>query len=79
MWSLVVGESIQINLEKSKDIYWTALIEGEAEIDRTKLDTTRDISEFDDQTQADFQKVMFDHHQKLQGKPTSEEQVSEFR
>ena len=75
-WSLVPGECIQIHLEKTKELYWTALLKGEPEIDKTKLDTTRDINEFDQQTQADFQKVMYDHHQKLQGKPTSEEQVS---
>ena len=75
LWSLVAGDSIQVSLEKSKDIYWTALIDGEVEIDKTKLDTSRNISEFDEQTQVDFQKVVYDHHQKLQGKPTSEEQV----
>jgi len=74
IWSLVPGECLQIHLEKANELYWTALLEGEQEIDKTKLDTTKDISEFDEQTQADFQKVMYDHHQKLQGKPTSEEQ-----
>ena len=69
------GECVQVHLEKTKELYWTALLEGEPEIDKTKLDTTRNIAEFDDQTQADFQKVMYDHHQKLQGKPTSDEQV----
>ena len=75
MWSLVPGECLQIHLEKTDELYWTALFEGEQEIDKTKLDTSRDISDFDQQTQADFQKVMYDHHQKLQGKPTSDEQV----
>ena len=73
------GECVQVHLEKTKELYWTALLEGEPEIDKTKLDTTRNIAEFDDQTQADFQKVMYDHHQKLQGKPTSDEQVGFFR
>lgn len=74
-WSLVPGECLQIHLEKTNELYWTALLEGEPEIDKSKIDTTRDISEFDQQTQADFQKVVYDHHQKLQGKPTSDEQV----
>ena len=75
LWSLVSGECLQIHLEKTSELYWTALLEGEPEIDKTKLDTTRDICEFDQQTQTDFQKVMYDHRQKLQGKPTSDEQV----
>ena len=52
-----------------------SVLEGDTEIDKTKVDTTRDISEFDEQTQSDFQHVMYDHHQKLQGKPTSQEMV----
>ena len=75
LWSLMPGECVQLNLEKHQDIYWTAVLEDEPEIDRTKIDTTRDISEFDQQTQSDFQRVMYDHQQKLQGKPTSQEQV----
>ena len=78
IWSLVPGECIQIHIEKIKEVFWTALLQGEPEIDKTQLDTTRDISEFDEQTQSDFQKVMYDHRQKIQGKPTSEEQVNQI-
>jgi len=76
MWLLEVGKHIIVSLDKTEERFWTAVLEGDAEIDKTKVDTTRDISDFDEQTQSDFQHVMYDHHQKLQGKPTSQELVS---
>lgn len=75
MWLLEGGKFIIINLEKREERFWTAVLKGDAEIDKTKVDTTRDISDFDEQTQSDFEHVMYDHHQKLQGKPTSQEAV----
>ena len=75
MWLLEAGEFVVINLEKREERFWTAVLEGDTEIDKSKVDTTRDISDFDEQTQSDFEHVMYDHHQKLQGKPTSQEKV----
>ncbi|KAJ7381978.1 protein localization to pericentriolar material [Desmophyllum pertusum] len=73
MWLLEGGKYIVVNLDKTEERFWTAVLEGDAEIDKTKVDTTRDISDFDEQTQSDFHHVMYDHRQKLQGKPTSQE------
>lgn len=78
MWLLEAGEFVVINLEKREERFWTAVLEGDTEIDKSKVDTTRDISDFDEQTQSDFEHVMYDHHQKLQGKPTSQEKVCFF-
>lgn len=75
MWLLEGGKHIIVSLDKTEERFWTAVLEGDEEIDKTKVDTTRDISDFDEQTQSDFQHVMYDHHQKLQGKPTSQELV----
>ncbi|KXJ26549.1 nudC domain-containing protein 3 [Exaiptasia diaphana] len=74
MWSLEPGKTIQINLEKAEERFWTAICEGDPEIDKTKVDSTRAIDDFDEQTQTDFQQVMYDHQQKMMGKPTSKEQ-----
>ena len=75
MWTLIRGECILITLEKVVDRWWTCVIKGDQEIDKSKIDTTRNISEFDEQTQCDYEKVMFDHRQKMMGKPTSDEMV----
>lgn len=75
MWSLEPGKCVQINLEKSEERFWTTVCKGDPEIDRTKVDSTRNIDDFDEQTQTDFQQVMYDHQQKQMGKPTSKEKV----
>ena len=75
MWTLTPGEHVLIMLDKVEDRWWTCVIKGDEEIDKSKIDTTRNISEFDEQTQTDYNRVMFDHQQKLMGKPTSQEMV----
>lgn len=74
LWSLVPGDSLQINLEKQEHRWWTCVLEGDSEIDKQKIDTTTHVHDFDDQTQADIRKVMYDQEQKMKGLPTSEEQ-----
>ena len=72
MWNMD-GSTLQINLEKCEERMWKFVVEGEEEIDTTKLDTSKDLSEFDEDARAAFRKVVHDHNQKMQGKPTSEE------
>jgi hypothetical protein len=75
MWSLDKDScAVHINLEKNKEMMWKSVFEGEEGIDLTKVDTTRDISEFDAEAQAAIQKVTYDHHMKMLGKPTSDQQ-----
>ncbi|XP_062508121.1 nudC domain-containing protein 3-like isoform X2 [Corticium candelabrum] len=73
MWNMD-GSTLQVSLEKCEERMWKYVIEGETEIDTSTLDASKDISEFDNDAQAAFRKVVYDHHQKMQGKPTSEEE-----
>jgi hypothetical protein len=76
MWSIDKGRSLlTINLEKTKEIMWKSVLKGEEGIDMSKVDTTRDISEFDPECQAAIQKVTYDEHMKRLGKPTSSQKV----
>lgn len=74
MWSLLPGDCVQINLEKHEHRWWTSVLVGDPKIDKQSIDTTQQVSEFDDQTQSDIRKVMYDQQQKRMGKPTSDEQ-----
>ena len=77
MWSVDKETScVLINLEKAKEVMWKCVLEGEKEIDLTAVDTTRDISEFDADAQAAIQRVTYDHHMKMLGRPTSSDLVS---
>lgn len=76
LWSIDKENGyLTINLEKTKEIMWKSVLEGEEGIDLSKVDTTRDISEFDPECQAAIQRVSYDHHMKMLGKPTSQEKV----
>ena len=66
---------LTINLEKTKEIMWKSVFVDEEGIDLTKMDTTRDISEFDPETQAAIQRASYDNRMKMMGKPTSNEKV----
>ena len=55
MWTLIPGEHVHISLDKVEERWWTCVIKGDEEIDKSKIDTTQDISEFDEQTQTDYQ------------------------
>ena len=50
------------------------MIKGDAEIDTTKVDSTRNVSDYDPVTQGHIRKIMYDQRQKALGLPTSEEQ-----
>ena len=77
LWSVDKARSLlTINLEKAKEIMWKSVLQGEEGIDLTKVDTTRDISEFDPECQAAIQRVTYDEHMKRLGKPTSQQTVS---
>jgi len=74
LWSLSPGEHVEINLEKFEQRWWDGVFEGDEKIDKSTIDTTQQVHDFDEQTQGDIRKVMYDQQQKLMGKPTSDEQ-----
>lgn len=51
---------ISVYLEKERESWWNAAVHGGGEIDTTKVDSTRDLSEYDGETQGAIRKIMFD-------------------
>lgn len=74
LWSLSPGEHVAVNLEKFEQKWWDGVFEGDEKIDKSSIDTTQQVADFDEQTQGDIRKVMYDQQQKMMGKPTSDEQ-----
>mmetsp|Transcript_6695 Transcript_6695/g.13489 ORF Transcript_6695/g.13489 Transcript_6695/m.13489 type:complete len:338 (+) Transcript_6695:158-1171(+) len=73
-WSVERGTStLVISLAKTRETWWDSILQGEPEIDTTQVDSTKNIDEYDESTQAAIRKVMFDQRQKAQGLPTSDE------
>lgn len=73
IWHLEDGHQVIISLQKSRENWWKCVLEGDPEIDTTKVESTRKMEEYDGETQGAIRKIMFDQNQKLQGKPSSDQ------
>ncbi|XP_060712416.1 nudC domain-containing protein 3 [Hemiscyllium ocellatum] len=73
MWSLEPGRCILINLNKNGEYWWNAILEGEETIDIEKINKERSMATVDEEEHAVLDRLTFDYHQKLQGKPQSHE------
>jgi len=73
MWSLEDGCKVIMSLQKQRETWWKCVLEGDPEIDTTKVESTRSMEEYDGETQGAIRKIMFDQNQKIQGKPNSDQ------
>jgi hypothetical protein len=70
MWTIsqgLPGEAPQVvlNLEKSREGWWKHVLHGHPEIDTSKVDSTKSISEYDVETQGAIRKLVFEQRQKV--------------
>jgi|Transcript_121662 hypothetical protein len=72
MWHLDDGKVI-ISLEKQRQTWWKCVLEGDKEIDTTKVESVRTMDEYDGETQGAIRKIMFDQAQKAKKEPTSDQ------
>ncbi|XP_068130877.1 nudC domain-containing protein 3 [Hyperolius riggenbachi] len=73
LWSLEPGKCIAISLSKCGEYWWNAVLEGEEKIDIEKINKERSMATVDDEEHAVLDRLTFDYHQKLQGRPQSHE------
>ncbi|XP_046414301.1 nudC domain-containing protein 3 isoform X1 [Neodiprion virginianus] len=73
MWCIIPGYYVHVHLEKATERWWEALTKGEPHIDLTKIDCSRPIEDLGANEQMKVQELMWNHQQKLLGKPTSEQ------
>lgn len=57
------------------EYWWSAILEGEEQIDIGKINKERSMATVDEEEHAVLDRLSFDYHQKLQGKPQSHEMV----
>lgn len=72
IWSLVPGY-VSIHLEKASERWWDALITEEPKIELNKIDCSRNLYEMGSMEQMKIEELMWNHQQKLLGKPTSDQ------
>nr|XP_023682125.1 nudC domain-containing protein 3 isoform X2 [Paramormyrops kingsleyae] len=73
LWSLEPGSCVLLSLSKSGEVWWSAVLKGEAEIDVNQINRERSMATVDEEEHAVLDRLTFDYHQKLQGKPQSHE------
>lgn len=73
-WTLEDGQSLVFYLEKAGEVIWKSAFKGGKEIDTKKVDNSKRIDEFDNETQAALNKIMYEQNRKRNGLPTTEEE-----
>jgi hypothetical protein len=61
LWTLDRGQhscTLTVTLEKCTETWWRSVLEGHPQIDAGLVDSTRHVSEYDDETQATIRKLM---------------------
>jgi N-terminal conserved domain of Nudc./CS domain len=71
-WTLEDGLLLLVLYKQTKSI-WKNVFLGDPEIDTTLVDNRRHINEYDESTQAQIRKIMFDQQQARLGLPSSDE------
>lgn len=66
---------IIITLDKTRQTWWRSAVVGGPEIDTTKVDSTQNIGDYDDTTQAAIRKIMFEQKQQRLGLPLPKDSV----
>jgi len=77
-WNLQPAEGgrpprVSVYLEKERESWWKSAVDGADEIDTSQVDSTRQVYDYDDETQGAIRKIMFDQDQKRRNLPTSDE------
>ncbi|KAM6902976.1 nudC domain-containing protein 3 [Xenentodon cancila] len=73
LWSLEPGKCVLLSLNKTSEVWWNAVLKGEKEIDVNQINRERSMATVDEEEHAVLDRLTFDYHQKLQGKPQSHE------
>ncbi|XP_029300101.1 nudC domain-containing protein 3 [Cottoperca gobio] len=73
LWSLEPGSCVVLSLSKTSEVWWNAVLKGEREIDINQINRERSMATVDEEEHAVLDRLSFDYHQKLQGKPQSHE------
>ncbi|XP_058474191.1 nudC domain-containing protein 3 [Solea solea] len=73
LWSLEPGQCVVLSLSKASEVWWSAVLKGEKEIDINQINRERTMATVDEEEHAVLDRLTFDYHQKLQGKPQSHE------
>lgn len=73
-WTLEESKFLILYLDKLQEVIWKQAFKGDKEIDTKTVDNSKRIDEFDTETQAALNKIVYEQNRKRNGLPTTEEQ-----
>ena len=72
-WNIEDKKQLILNLTKAQEVIWKTIIIGDKEIDPKKVDNSKRLDQFDEETQGHLHKVLYEQNRKMNGLPTTEE------
>jgi hypothetical protein len=73
-WTLEDNLKLVFLFEKKSELIWKTVLKGDSEIDVSKVDNSKKLDEFDNETQGALRKVVYEQQRKRMGLPTTEEE-----
>jgi len=68
---------LTITVFKKTETWWQSVVKGHPQVDATRVDSQRNVSEYDIGTQATIRKLMEEQSRKARGLPSLEEERME--
>jgi hypothetical protein len=73
-WNLEDNRKLIFYLEKGSENIWKTICKGHQEIDATKVDNKKNITDFDPETEGALRKIVYEQNRKANGLPSTEEE-----
>ncbi|CDU20614.1 hypothetical protein YYC_01408 [Plasmodium yoelii 17X] len=73
VWNIEDKKKIIIFLEKKKENWWSYVIKGDPEIDTTKIESKKNLTDFDEKTQGEIRKMLYKQKMMNEGLKSPEE------
>ncbi|GAW83466.1 nuclear movement protein [Plasmodium gonderi] len=67
VWSIEDKKKLIIFLEKKRENWWPCVIKGDPEIDTSKIESKKNLGDFDEKTQGEIRKFLHNHKIKNEG------------
>lgn len=73
MWNIEDQKNIIISIEKKRENWWPCVLKGDPEIDTKKIESKKNLNDFDEKTQSELRKFLHEQQLKNKGFQTPEE------
>ena len=73
-WTVEDKKYLTVTIQKQKDVIWATVLKGDREINIMKVDNAHALDQFDYETQAQLNKVLYEDNRYKRGLPTTDEQ-----